>query len=133
MAFPGAAKAAHEKSVLIPLAGIAPPANDVYWQLVDAIKAVSGARITIGQQYLDGEITRPRAVELTQQYLLMSAARAEQSVKFTETYRSYVINYGLGEAMVKADLAREGTAQRARWRRFEALISEPTLPADLRP
>lgn len=132
MAFPGAAKAAYERAALIPLAGVAPPADAGYWQLLDAMKAVSGARITIAQQYLDGEITRERAVELTQRYLLMSPARADQSVRFTETYRSYVINYGVGEAMVKADLAREaGTA--ARWRRFEALISEPTLPGDLRP
>lgn len=132
MAFPGAAKADYERRTLIPLAGIAPPAGDAYWQLLDAIKAVSGARITIAQQYLDGEITRARAVELTQQYLLMSPARADQSVRFTENYRSYVINYGLGEAMVRADIAREGADLKARWRRFEALISEPTLPSDLR-
>lgn len=132
MAFPGAAKADYERSALIPLAGIAPPSGDAYWQLLDAIKAVSGARITIAQQYLDGEITRARAVELTQQYLLMSPARADQSVRFTENYRSYVINYGLGEAMVRADIAREGADVKARWRRFEALISEPTLPSDLR-
>jgi hypothetical protein len=132
MAFPGAAKQAYERAKLIPLAGISAPADDKYWQLLDAIKAVSGARITIAQHYLDGEITRARAVELTQQYLLMSPARADQSVRFTENYRSYVINYGLGEAMVKADVAREGANVAARWRRFEALISEPTLPSDLR-
>lgn len=132
MAFPGREKAKYERDVLMPMAGIAAPADDVYWQLNDAIKAVSGARLTIAQMYLDGEIDRAKAVELTQQYLLMSPARAEQSVKFTEGYRSYVINYGLGEAMVKADVERE-VEETARWRRFEALISEPTLPGDLRP
>lgn len=131
MAFPGGDKAAYERDVLMPLAGIARPADDKYWQLTDAIKAVSGARLTIAQMYLDGEIDRAKAVELTQKYLLMSPARAEQSVKFTETYRSYVINYGLGEAMVKADVERESD-EAARWKRFEALISEPTLPSDLR-
>lgn len=131
MAFPGGDKAAYERDVLMPLAGIARPADDKYWHLTDAIKAVSGARLTIAQMYLDGEIDRAQAVELTQKYLLMSPARAEQSVKFTETYRSYVINYGLGEAMVKADVERE-VGEAARWKRFEALISEPTLPGDLR-
>jgi hypothetical protein len=131
MAFPGRFKQIYEREILMPMAGIARPDDDIYWRLTDAIKAVSGARLTIAQLYLDGEIDRARAVELTQQYLLMSPARADQSVKFTETYRSYVINYGLGEAMVKADVEREeGTY--ARWRRFEALISEPTLPGDLR-
>lgn len=133
MAFPGPAKEAYERRVLMPIAGMSAPADSKYWKLLDAIKLVSGARITIAQQYLDGEISRERAVALTQQYLMMSQARAEQSVKFTETYRSYVINYGLGEAMVRADIAREGADTKARWRRFEALISEPTLPSDLRP
>lgn len=131
MAFPGRFKQIYEREILMPMAGIVRPVDDSYWRLTDAIKAVSGARLTIAQMYLDGEIDRAKAVELTQQYLLMSPARAEQSVKFTENYRSYVINYGLGEAMVKADVEREeGTY--ARWRRFEALISEPTLPGDLR-
>ncbi len=132
MAFPGGEKRAYERDVLMPMAGLARPADDKYWRLTDAIKAVSGARLTIAQMYLDGEIDRAKAVELAQSYLLMSPERAEQSVKFTETYRSYVINYGLGEAMVKADVEREG-GEAARWKRFEALISEPTLPGDLRP
>lgn len=131
MAFPGRFKQLYEREILMPMAGIARPDDQTYWRLTDAIKAVSGARLTIAQMYLDGEIDRAKAVELTQQYLLMSPARAEQSVKFTETYRSYVINYGLGEAMVKADVERE-VGEAARWKRFEALISEPTLPADLR-
>jgi hypothetical protein len=131
MSFPGATKADYERRVLIPLAGIAAP-DAGYWQLLDAMKAVSGARITIAQMYLDGEISRERAVEMTQRYLLMSPARADQSVRFTENYRSYVINYGLGEAMVKADIAKESSDPKMRWRRFEALISEPTLPSDLR-
>jgi hypothetical protein len=131
MAFPGRFKQIYEREILMPMAGITRPDDDIYWRLTDAIKAVSGARLTIAQMYLDGEIDRARAVELTQQYLLMSKARAEQSVTFTENYRSYVINYGLGEAMVKADVERE-SGEASRWKRFEALISEPTLPGDLR-
>lgn len=132
MAFPGAAKEEYERGVLMPLAGLTAPPDSRYWTLLSALKQVSGARITIAQMYLDGEIDRARAVALTQTYLLMSAARAEQSVKFTETYRSYVINYGLGQDMVAADIAREGQGPARQWRRFEALISEPTLPGDLR-
>jgi len=132
MAFPGKAKNDYERRVLMPLAGISAPADSKYWRLLDAIKAVSGARITIAQMYLDGEIDRARAIALTQAYLLMSPARAEQSIKFTETYRSYVINYGLGQDMVATDIAYEGSDVARQWRRFEALISEPTLPSDLR-
>lgn len=71
-------------------------------------------------------------MELTQKYRLVSRKRAEQSVDFIEDYRSYVINYGLGEDMVRADIEAAGASPDARWARMHALLSEPTLPADLR-
>src|SRR3546814_13530672 len=90
----------------MPLAEIAVPSDDRDWQLLKAIKRASGARLTIAQQYLDGEIDRATAVALTQKYQLVSPQRAEQSVSFTDQYRSYVINYGLGETMVRAWIGR---------------------------
>src|SRR3546814_16600162 len=106
----------------MPLAEIEPPANDRYWRLLDAMKALQGARLTIAQRYLDGEIDRLAAVALTQKYLLVSPARAEQSVAFTDHYRSYVLNYVTGEEMVRDFLERvrhdSGTGRascRERW------------------
>ncbi|WP_338426531.1 hypothetical protein [Sphingopyxis kveilinensis] len=131
LSFPGEAKAATERDILMPIAGIAVPADDRYWRLLAAIKRASGARLTIAQQYLDGEIDRPTAVALTQKYLLVSQPRAEQSVRFTDQYRSYVINYGLGEAMVRAHVERGRPSRDEMWRRMERIISEPTLPSDL--
>ncbi|MFN4358461.1 hypothetical protein [Sphingopyxis alaskensis] len=131
LSFPGEAKAATERDILMPIAGIAVPADDRYWQLLAAIKRASGARLTIAQQYLDGEIDRPTAVALTQKYLLVSQPRAEQSVRFTEQYRSYVINYGLGEAMVRAYVERGRPSRDEMWRRMKRIVSEPTLPSDL--
>ncbi|HMO75196.1 MAG TPA: hypothetical protein PKD99_08010 [Sphingopyxis sp.] len=131
LAFPGRTRPDTERDVLMPLAGIAPPADDRYWQLLDAMKALTGARLTIAQQYLDGVIDRPTAVALTQKYLLVSPERAEQSVSFTDQYRSYVINYGLGEQMVRAFIERGDPDRDEIWRRFALIIGEPTLPADL--
>ena len=131
LSFPGDAKAATERDILMPIAGIAVPADDRYWQLLAAIKRASGARLTIAQQYLDGKIDRPTAVALTQKYLLVSQPRAEQSVRFTDQYRSYVINYGLGEAMVRAHVERGRPSRDEMWRRMEKIVSEPTLPSDL--
>ncbi|BBB13051.1 hypothetical protein [Sphingopyxis sp. FD7] len=131
LAFPGDAKAATERDILMPIAGIAAPADDRYWQLLAAIERASGARLTIAQQYLDGEIDRRAAVALTQKYLLVSQSRAEQSVRFTDQYRSYVINYGLGEAMVRAHVERGKPSREEMWRRMERIVSEPTLPSDL--
>jgi hypothetical protein len=131
LAFPGDSKADTERDVLMPIAEIAVPADDRYWQLLKAIKRASGARLTIAQQYLDGEIDRPTAVALTQKYLLVSPQRAEQSISFTDQYRSYVINYGLGEEMVRGYIERGKPPRNAMWQRMAKLISEPTLPADL--
>ena len=102
--------------------------------LQEAIQALSGARFTIARDYLEGRIDRARAVELARKYQLVSKARAEQSIAFTEQYRSYVINYGLGREMVARFV--EGTGvhpadEATRWQRMERILSEPTLPSDL--
>ncbi|SKB78585.1 hypothetical protein [Sphingopyxis flava] len=131
LAFPDNTRPDTERDVLMPLAGIAPPGDDRYWKLNDALKALQGARLTIAQQYLDGVIDRPTAVALTQKYLLVSPKHAEQSVAFTDQYRSYVINYGIGEEMVRAFIERGGPDRDESWRRMTLILSEPTLPADL--
>lgn len=133
LAFPGESRADTERDVLMPIAEIAVPSDDRYWQLLGAIKKVSGARLTIAQQYLDGAIDRPAAVALTQKYMLVSPERADQSVRFTEQYRSYVINYGLGEQLVQAYIERGKPSREEMWRRMAKILSEPTLPADLLP
>ena len=58
--------------------------------------------------YLDGNIDRGKALELTQRYQLVSRARAEQSLAFTDRYRSYVINYSSGEDLIRAYVERSG-------------------------
>ena len=131
LAFPGPERLAYETRVLYPLAGI--PAADAarYAGLQDAMKALAGARFTIARDYLEGRIDEADAVRLTQRYQLVSEARAKQSIAFTKQYRSYVINYGLGMNMVRADVERAGPSPEARWKRMEQLLSEPTLPSDL--
>ena len=96
-------------------------------------EALSGARLTIAKMYLDDEVTRPQALALTQKYLLLSPTRAEQSIGFTDHYRSYVINYGWGKDLVRNYVERGNPADAERWRRMEKILSEPTLPSDLRP
>ena len=91
---------------------------------------LSNARATISADYLDGKIDRETAIRLIQKYQLVSRARAEQLIRFTDQYRTYVINYGLGQDEVKAHVERAGPGQAARWAAFEALIGEPTIPAD---
>lgn len=132
LAFPGVQRSAFEAAKLYPLAGLDPATAAPYGRLLDLLHQLAGARMTIAAEFLDGRVNREEALDLLQKYQLVSRKRAEQSLSFTEQYRSYVINYGLGQDMVAADLARSGKTPVARWRRMEALISQPTLPADLR-
>ena len=131
LAFPGDEQLAFETRTLYPLAGL--PAADAprYLALSKAMKDLGGARFTIVRDYLEGRISRADAVRLTQQYQLQSKERAEQSLDFADQYRSYVINYGLGQDMVRAYIEAAGPDPKARWARMEKILSEPTLPGDL--
>jgi hypothetical protein len=131
LAFPGPERLAFERDVLYPLAGLDPKTAEAYWKMQQLTEALSGARLTIAKIYLDGEIDRAKALDLTQKYLLLSPARAEQSVGFTDHYRSYVINYGWGKDLVRAFIERGNPDTATRWQRMEKLLSEPTQPADL--
>lgn len=131
LAFPGDERRAFEVGTLYPLAGLDPKDADAYLRLLEAQKALAGARFTIASEFLSGRITKDEAIALTQRYGLVSAKRAAQTVAFSEQYRSYVINYGLGLDMVRAYVEAAGPDQGARWKRMEAVISEPTLPSDL--
>ncbi|MGH8025836.1 MAG: hypothetical protein ACREO0_03815 [Pseudoxanthomonas sp.] len=131
LAFPGDEKLAFERDVLYPLAGLDPALAARDAQLQRAREALAGARLTIARDYLDGRIDRAQAVRLAQKYQLMSPERAEKSISFTDTYRSYVINYGLGLDLVRAYVDAAGTSTQARWAAMERILSEPTLPADL--
>jgi len=133
LAFPGPERLKFEREILYPLAGLDPKTAEAYWKMQQMTDALSGARLTIAKMYLDGEIDRAKALELTQKYLLLSPARAEQSVAFTDHYRSYVINYGWGKDLVRDYVERGNPDQSERWRRMEKILSEPTLPSDLLP
>jgi hypothetical protein len=131
LAFPRDDQLKFETATLYPLAGL--PSNEAakYLALSHAMRDLAGARFTIARDYLEGRIDRPTAVQLSQKYGLQSKERAEKSLDFTDQYRTYVINYGLGQDMVRAYVEAAGPDPKARWARMEKILSEPTLPSDL--
>lgn len=131
LAFPANEQLEFETRVLAPLAGLEGADLATYRKLNAATRALGPARYTISAQYLAGEIDAEKAQALLQQYQLLSPERAAQSLRFTDTYRSYIINYGLGRDMVQASVERTGPGQAERWARMIRLLSEPTLPGDL--
>ena len=132
LAFPGQAKTEFERDKLYPLAGLDPKTAKAYGELQDAKAALSSAGNTIAALYLSGKMTKEQAVQALMKYTLYSRGGAEKRVSFIEAYRSYVINYNIGQDMVRDHVYRAGKTQDARWAAMERVISEPTTPADLR-
>ena len=132
LAFPGDEALAFSRKVLAPLAGLPAEDLDRYLELNELTSQLRPAGYTIAARLLGGEIDQAKALELTQRYQLSSPERAAQSLDFVRTYRSYIINYGLGLERVREDVEAAGPTPQARWPRMREILSEPTLPADLK-
>ncbi|MDB5575507.1 MAG: hypothetical protein JWR80_683 [Bradyrhizobium sp.] len=132
LAFPGAERASFEARTLFPLAGLDPGEAERFDTVQRAIRKLAATRFTIASDYLDGRIDRAKALTLLQTYQLLSLQRAQKSLEFIDHYRSYVINYGLGQDMVREDVAAAGSGATALWTEMRRILSQPTTPGDLR-
>lgn len=133
VAFPGDERARFEREVLYPLAGLDPRSAERYDRALQILHRLDYAGNEAARRYLDGHIDAATAADWLVRYALMSPVRAQQRVGFFDTYRSYVINYNLGRDLVRAYVEREsGGDPNRRWQVFEALLSSPRLPSDLR-
>jgi hypothetical protein len=135
VAFPGDERTAFERDTLYPLAGLNPSTAGTYAAVQRAIQKLSYAGNEAARRYLNGEIDRAAAVAWLQHYAMMPKDRAEQRTRFFDQYRSYVINYNLGQDLARAYIERRGgTIDRPaeRWKLFAELLSSPRLPSGLR-
>ncbi len=126
---------AFEKEVLWPAAGIDPSRVEEFYAVQDLVKKLTYATNEAVRQYVNGEIDANAAATWLQKYALMDEKRAKQATKFIEKYRSYVINYNLGEDMVRNYIEKRGGTEQQpeqRWREFEELLASPRLPGDIR-
>jgi hypothetical protein len=122
-----------EKEVLFPAAGIDSKRADEYYAVQDLMKQLDYAVNEAARRLINGEIDESDAVQWLQKYAVMEPARAQQRVKFIQRYRSYVINYNLGEDMVRRYIEkRSGADPEKRWSEFAKLLSSPRLPSGLR-
>lgn len=131
LAFPGGERERFEAQTLFPLAGLDPQTAPAYFAVRSAQADLRGVSLTIQSHFLDGAIDRETALSQLQHYTFRTRAEAEESLSFVAQYRSYIINYSLGEDVVRAFVERAGPDPAARWRAMERVLSEPTLPADL--
>jgi len=131
MAFPGDERIEFEKEILFPLAGLDPAGAAAYYEVLNGVERLSYAGNEAARRYLDGEIDAGEAAEFLTRFALSPPDRAAQRVGFIDQYRSYVINYNLGQDLVRSYIEAAGESPEARWEAFEALLSSPRLPSGL--
>ena len=131
LAFPGDERTAFEKEVLFPLAGLDADDADLYYAVAELTARLNFAGNEAARDYLNGEMTREEAAQWLQDYAMSREDRSIQRTRFFDAYRSYVINYNHGKAIVADYVERDGADIDERWARFEKMLSSPMQPGDL--
>jgi hypothetical protein len=132
MAFPAAARVAYERDSLFPLAGLDPTLAGPNAEIRQLMERLNYARNEAARGYLDGKLDSAATRQFMQRTWLSPPDAAAKTVRFIDTYRSYVINYNLGRDLVADWVQRAGgNGEEARWRAFGGLLSAPHLPRDL--
>lgn len=127
VAFPKSERLIYEAEVLFPLAGLNPTEAVRYYQVQEKLKKLSYADNMVAKRYLDGEINKEQAINLLMKYALSSREKSTQRVGFIETHRAYVINYNLGQDLVRQYVNKmtEGEDDAKRWQVFAELLAMP--------
>lgn len=134
VAFSQKERMAFEKETLFPLAGLDPSRVEEYYKVLDVVSKLNYAGNEAARAYLDGKMTREEAEAWLVKYALSAPERAKQRVTFFDKYRSYVINYNLGQDIVADYITRNGGTDEdpaKRWELFKELLSTPNVPSML--
>ena len=135
MVFPGDTRIKFAKEVLFPLAGLDTSKADEYFNVLKLTDELSYAGNEAAKEYLDGKWSKDKTEKWLEKYLLMSPERAAQRIRFINTYRSYVINYNLGQDLIKNFIVKNGGSAsnpEKRWELFKYLLTTPQTPSGLK-
>jgi hypothetical protein len=134
MALPGDERTEFERTTVFPLAGLPADAVDEYYAVQRLVRELSYAGNEAARRYLNGEIDADAAADWLERYALAAPAAAKQRVRFFDTYRSYVVNYNVGQDLVRAYVERTAGPNASasdRWAVFADLLMTPRLPSAL--
>jgi hypothetical protein len=131
MAFEQSERIDFEKNVLFPLAGLDTSKVEEYYEIQMLRKGLLAAGIDIARAYLSMEIDHDTAIDYLKKYLQFTTPRAEQRLSFYDRYRSYVINYTLGEEFVRRYIEDELDSGVSKWELFNEILSTPRTASTL--
>ena len=128
LAFSPGERLEFEKRVLYPLAGLDPREAERYAALAKLKRDLRYAGIVAARRYLNHQTNADQTVAWLRSHALQTEQQARHSIAFADRYRSYVINYALGEDRVSETLRARGAAEGdAGWAEFARLLQEPTV------
>jgi hypothetical protein len=132
LVFPGDTQWQWERDHLYPIAGIDPSLAELRHRVTELNKSLAYASIDAARAYLDGTRPGEQTVAWLQEFTFATNDEAKRSLQFFETYRSYVVNYKLGEDLVRQHVDKvAGKDLNARWNAFLQLLASPPIVADL--
>ena len=132
LVFPDNTQWQWERDHVYPIAGIDPSLAELRHRVTELNRSLAYASIDAARAYLDGTRSGAQTVAWLQEFTFATEDEARHSLKFFETYRSYVVNYKLGEDLVRQYVDRVGgTDLHARWNVFLELLATPPIVADL--
>lgn len=133
--FPGDKRIEFEKEYLFPIAGIDINKADMFYKVQTLMSKLNYAINETARAYLNGNLSRENAIKQIEKYSLSTPEKAEQSVRFIETNRSYIINYNLGKDLVAKHVELLGGSYsnpEKRWEVFKELLSNPYSASTLK-
>ncbi len=131
--FTGNERIEFEQKVLFPAAGLDPSRAPAYYKVQELVDKLSYAGNEAARRLLDGDWTDEQALQWLMKYGLHSKKRAIQRLDFIRKYRSYVINYNLGQDLVAKYIEARSNTPEERWKQLARLLGSPRLPSGLVP
>jgi hypothetical protein len=127
LVFPGEERASFMKTVLFPLAGLDTSMVDLLLNINDLRRDLNAASAEAARSYLDGKSSKDETATFLMRYLGETEEEAYKSIGFFRRYRSYIVNYSLGEDLVKKYVEHDETTENVerRWERFTRLMLNP--------
>jgi len=131
LAFPGDSRLEFETQILYPIAGLKVEDGLLYDKINRQQNVLNDVNTYVARHFIDGDINREEAIALLMKYHSGTRARAKRTLAFIETYRSYIINYTLGEDLVRDYIGRHADDNNSAWDAFRQLLMQPTTASDL--
>src|SRR6185503_11317193 len=117
-----------EEAVIFPASGLDPSKASQFFKIQKIVSKLSYAGNEAARHFLDHEWNEEQAVKWLQKYSLYSKERAVKRLDFIKKYRAYVINYNLGQDLVKKYIESRAKTEQERWDELGKMLGSPILP-----